>query len=121
MNKSNLSLIPACLLLMMAASAFGRSERSIRSVDFRNFTYQWNGDKFTLHDGKFSEGDAVSCSSYKLLSVKYLDFDGDGNDEAFVVIDYRTSGTYDHGKGYYVFAYRGGKPRALLQEWREKP
>ena len=121
MNKSNLYLIPAYLLLMMTAPAFGQSKHGIRSVDFRNFTYHWDGDKFALHDGKYSEGDDASWFSYKLISVKYVDFDGDGNDEAFVVVDFRTSGTYDHGQGYYVFAYRGGKPRILLQEWREKP
>jgi hypothetical protein len=120
MNKSSLYLISACLLLMMVSPAFGHSKRGVRSVDFRDFTYHDDGRRFTLHDGKYSEGDAASWFSYRLLGVRYVDFDGDGEEEAFVVIDFRTSGTYDNGKGYYVFAYRGGKPQVVFQEWREK-
>jgi hypothetical protein len=121
MKKGNFYLISACLLLALAIPAFGRGGRGIRSVDFLNLTYQGNGDTFTLRAGKYSEGDAASWFTYELLSVRYVDFNGDGNDEAFVVIDYRTSGTYDHGQGYYVFAYRRGKPRVIFQAWREKP
>ena len=74
-----------------------------------------------MRGGKYSEGDDAAWFSYKLADVKYLDFDGDGNDEAFVVLDYRTSGTLDNAKDYYVFSYRGGVPRLVFHEWREKP
>jgi hypothetical protein len=56
-----------------------------------------------------------------LLPVKYVDFDRDGREEAFVVVDYRTSGTYDHGQKYFVFTYRRGAAQMIFHESREKP
>jgi hypothetical protein len=121
MIKSTAYLASACLLALAAVTASGQGKRGIRSVDFRNFSYQADGTRFVLRGGKYSEGDDAAWFSYKLADVKYLDFDSDGNDEAFVVVDYRTSGTLDNAKDYYVFSYRGGKPRMVFHEWREKP
>jgi hypothetical protein len=112
-------LIGVCLLLSVTVSA--QKTRGIRSVDFRNFTYEADGSKFALRDGKYYEGDGVTWHSYALLRLQYLDFDRDGRDDAFVVVDFRTSGTFDHGQEYYVFAYGLGAARMIFHESREKP
>jgi hypothetical protein len=114
-------LVTTCFLVLSVADASGQNKRGIRSVDFRNFSYESDGREVVLRDGKFSEGDDASWLAYKLDDVKYVDFDGDGIEEAFVIVDFRTSGTSDNAKDYYVFAYRGGKPRVIFHEWREKP
>ena len=121
MSKRAAYLICACLLAFADVTATGQSRRGIRSVDFRNFTYQADGTRFVLRAGKYYEGERAAWFSYELADVKYLDFDGDGNDEAFVVLDYKTSGTLDNARDYYVFAYRGDRPRMVFHEWREKP
>ena len=121
MAKRVIDIIAACILTLAAAPASGHGRRGIRAVDFGNFTYQADGSRFVLRGGKYSEGGDAAWFSRRLADVKYLDFDGDGDDEAFVVIDYRTSGTLDNAKDYYVFSYRGGRPRMVLHEWREKP
>ena len=106
---------------MLAGTCVAKNARGIRAIDFRNFTYASAATTFVLRDGKFHDGDAASWHSYALARVEYLDFDRDGTDEAFVVVDYRTSGTYDHGQEYFVFAYQRGTARMIFHESREKP
>jgi len=112
-------LIGVCLLFPVTASA--QKPRGIRSVDFRNFTFETSGGKFVLRDGKYYEGEAGSWYRRTLSRVEYVDFNRDGYDEAFVVIDYRTSGTLDNAQDYYVFTYRRGTAQPAFHEWREKP
>src|SRR5947209_8970218 len=119
MNKYNLYHILACLLLM-TATAYGQTKRRIRSVDFRNFSYESDGMTVILRNSRSSEGDAASWDTFTLADLKYVDFDGDGNEEAFIVLDFRTSGTLDNAQAYYVFSYRRGKPRMIFHQWREK-
>jgi hypothetical protein len=121
-----LSLLTRLLLLggcsfAITASCVARSSTGIRSVDFRNFTYAAEGTKFVLRDGSYYEGDSASWHGYTLSRVEYFDFDRDGRDEAFIVVDYRTSGTYDHGQEYFVFAYRHATAQMTFHESREKP
>jgi hypothetical protein len=108
-------------VLVVASISSARNAPGIRSINFRNFTYAVDGTNLVLHDGKYHEGDSASRRSYTLLPVKYVDFNRDGNEEAFVVLDYRTSGTYDHGQEYFVFTCRRGIAQAIFHESREKP
>ena len=108
-------------LFVVAASCAARTPTGIRSFDFRNFSYAAGETKFVLHDGKYYEGDRASWHSYTLLPVRYVDFDHDGRQDAFIVVDFRTSGTYDHGQEYFVFVYRRGAARMIFHESREKP
>lgn len=117
----NRLLLVAGVVLALGSPCFPRNVSRIRSVDFRNFTYEWDGMNVVLRNGKHSEGDHVSWSTWTLMPVKYVDLDNDGREEAFVVLDYRTSGTYDHGQAYFVFAYLHGVVRILFHESREKP
>ena len=117
----NRLLLVAGAVFALASISVARTPLGIRSVDFRNFKYAADGTNLVLHDGKYYEGDSGSWRSYTLLPVKYVDFSRDGNEEAFVVLDYRTSGTYDHGQEYFVFAYKRGIAQMIFHESREKP
>lgn len=114
-----LLLITVCLFFV--ATAVAQNARGIRSIDFHNFTYETGQKKFVLREGVYYEGDSGSWYSHTLSRVKYLDFDGDGNDEAFVVVDFKTSGTLNNAQDYFVFAYLSGAPQMIFHEWREKP
>jgi hypothetical protein len=91
----------------------------IRSIDFRNFTYTGEGAApLVLHDGKEAgEGD----EGRKFLAVKYVDFNGDGNEEALVTISTGRRGEGGYAEEYYVYSERNGKPRQLFHESRQKP
>jgi hypothetical protein len=90
-----------------------------RSIDFRNFTYTGeNAAPLVLRDGKEEgEGD----DGRKLLAVKYVDFNGDGNEEALVTISTGRRGEGGYAEEYYVYSGSGGKPRQLFHESRQKP
>lgn len=121
-----LSLLTRLLLIVggvfaLPATCVAKNVQGIRSIDFRNFAYNFATTKFVLHDGSYHEGDAAAWHSYTLSRVEYFDFDRDGRDDAFLVLDYRASGTYDHGQEYFVFAYRRGNAQIIFHESREKP
>lgn len=123
---TNMTMVSSCLsaavlLISLSVSGSAQNQRWIRAVDFRNFSYDSAQRKFALKDGKFKEGDVGSWYAYTLDTVKYVDFDLDGSEEAFVVVDFRTSGTLDNAKEYFVFGYSKGVPRMIFQQWREKP
>jgi hypothetical protein len=106
--------------------SFAQSQRGIRSVDFYNFTYKVDGRaKVTLKNGRYKKKyfpDSNALFTSKLAVLKYADFDGDGEEEAVVLIQSRDSGGSSHGDNdYFVFAYRAGKPRQIFHEYREGP
>ena len=111
------------MLTLLAGTAFGQSKRGIRSVDFRNFSYRTDGADVELRDGRHQEGSKSggAWNVYKLAGVKYVDFNGDGAEEAFVILSFETSGTLANAHDYYVFSYHKGRPRVVFHEWREKP
>jgi hypothetical protein len=90
---------------------------SIRSLDFRNFSYQRDGvDTLVLRDGK----EAGQVEGSRLLSVKYVDFDRDGNEEALITIanGRRSEGAYS--EEYFVFTDQKGDVRQIFHQAREK-
>ncbi|MDQ2936930.1 MAG: hypothetical protein M3R67_05415 [Acidobacteriota bacterium] len=91
----------------------------IRSIDFRNFTYTGKGAApLVLRDGREAgEGD----DGRNLLAVKYVDFNGDGNEEALVTIATGKRGEGGYAEEYYVYSERNGKPRQIFHESRQKP
>lgn len=68
--------------------------------------------------GDYSAGEYGSS----LELVKYLDFDGDGKEEAFVVVNtsQEAAGAFWE-TDYFVFAYRDGAPVPIFHEYRYKP
>jgi len=107
-------------ILLMTLSAIcraivvGQSKQpistSIRSVDFRNFEYGvCDGPNVRLRKGRHRYGDSQHDVA-TFTSVRYVDFDGDGKQEAFVVIDWSSSGSVGGGVNAYVYAMRGSSP-----------
>jgi hypothetical protein len=68
--------------------------------------------------GEYTSGEYGS----ELAPVKYVDFDGDGNEEALVVINtsQEAAGAYWE-QDYFVFAYRNDAPVQVFHEYRYKP
>lgn len=107
-----------------ASARSQQTGRGIRSVDFRNFTYDSiAGEQVTLRKGQNLVKGEYSAGSYgsELGTVKYLDFDGDGAEEALVVVFYsqEAAGVYAE-EHYYVFAYRNGAAQQIFHESRYK-
>ena len=89
---------------------------SVRAVDFRNFTYTTEAGSLVLRNGR-EEG----AEGGRLLAVKYLDFDRDGNEEALITIAFgrRAEGAYS--EEYFVYAQSNGSLRQVFRQSREKP
>jgi hypothetical protein len=98
-----ISTLVASLILSSVARSKPAAIQSIRSVDFRNYTY-----RLTLHDhaesvplvaGHYRFPDDDVAPGVSLLSVQYGDLDLDGREEALVVLRYENAGSalhYDH-------------------------
>ena len=103
-----------------------KHQTEIRSVDFRNFTYDnipGEGQRTTLRRGQNLVKGKYSAGNYgsELTMIKYLDFDGDGAEEALVVVVYsqEAAGAY-WAENYFVFAYRNGAAQQIFHEGRYK-
>lgn len=116
----------AILLSMVSLPVAG--QRSIRQVDFGNFTYplshllrghnqlQWldltggtlKGQSATLVNG----ADPNSPPNFTLQSVSYADVTGEGNEDAIVVL---RLGTGNVAIAHYIYIYSvlAGKPKLL--------
>ncbi len=90
----------------------------IRSVDFRNFTYDEGAEHLVLREGREERAGAEGS---RLLNVKYIDFNADGKEEALVTLATGTRGAQGYGEEYFVFAFDAGSPRQLFRESRQKP
>jgi hypothetical protein len=99
----------------------------IRKVDFQNFDYGTlcaGEHKFLALEGKLvlsrghqQQGDELNYAD--LGSVEYVDFDGDGKEEAFVVIKGQTAGSSNGYLAAYVFADRGGSAKQIWTQCEE--
>jgi len=129
-------------VLILIASELADAQKSIRQVDFKNFTYpfsgtllghdrlQWldmpreahsnrkpihlvNGDDLTKLSSSLIGGhEYTQWEGFTLQSVNFADVTGDGKDDAIVVLKYDTGGTQ---KTHYVYIYSfdDGKPKLL--------
>ena len=101
----------------------------IRQVDFRNFDFGalCEGEhkffappveRLVLKKGHQQlPGDSMNYAD--LASVDYVDFDGDGSEEAFVVVDGQSSGSSNTYLTVYVFAYRDGRAVKIWSQCEE--
>lgn len=128
-------LIICLIVLLCVTDIFAQSQRKkqsagakpktgIRSVDFRNFTYDSIGnERVTLRKGRnLVKGDYTSGTyGTQIGTIKYFDLDGDGKEEALVVLDYsqEAAGAYWE-QHYFIFAYRDGKAQQIFHESRYK-
>jgi hypothetical protein len=113
--------VSLCLLIIFAGHVHAQRSRGIRSVDFRNFTYQpsWVGDgRVTLRNGQFTDENGAMT---ELVAVEYADFNGDGQEDAAIAIGSEVQGTMAYVEDYYVYTYRNGALNQALYVQREKP
>lgn len=114
--------------ILTGAAAESKTAAGIRQVDFKNFDYGalCEGEhKFlpvpegnlVLSKGHQQQGDELNYAD--LGSVKYVDFDGDGTEEAFVIINGQTSGSSNQYLAAYVFAYKDGAARRIWSQCEE--
>ncbi len=129
-------------LLLYASIGFTAAQTNIRQVDFKNFTYplsgtllghdrlQWLDMPTEVHSNRKTihlvKGDALTKSSsfvmdgheytqwegFTLQSVEFADVTGDGQEEAIVVLHYRTGGTQQTDY-VYIYSFAAGKPKLL--------
>lgn len=130
--RINLFVLAAVLLAVTAVS-FPQAPppyryESIRKVDFRNFNYgplcpgthkflALTSTRLDLRNGHQEHGDSANYAD--LGSVTYVDLDGDGRDEAFVVIKGQTSGSSNGYVSAYVFALKVGSATQLWSKCEE--
>lgn len=110
------------LTIVVSIHAHAQTKGGIRSVDFRNYTYEpsWVGDnqRVTLRNGQYmGEGDKLT----ELVAVEYADFNGDGQEDAAVAIGSEVRGTMGYVEDYYVYLHQNGVLKQVLYAQREKP
>lgn len=104
-----------------------KTASDIRKIDFKNFNYGAlcagthmflpiePSEKLVLRKGH--DGDEANYAD--LGSVKYVDFDGDGIEEAFVTIKGQTSGSSNSFLSVFIFAFRNGAARRIWSKCEE--
>jgi hypothetical protein len=116
-------LFLTALLLAVTSIGFAQSKTNstsgIRKVDFKNFNYGEDCNETILSSEdelilkKGHQGDKGDTAWADLSSVKYVDFDGDGKEEAFVVIDGQSGGSQGVYLAAYVFADQKGSAKKI--------
>jgi hypothetical protein len=105
------------------ATGKGDVDRSIRKVDFKNFTYEpyCAGDeatKITVKNGEYSketkEADYTDRLYFNVDAPTYGDINGDNSEEAIVLSVCNTGGTGQFSEGF-VFTMKNGKPALLTR------
>jgi hypothetical protein len=129
-------------LLLYATVGFTAAQTSIRQVDFKNFSYplsgallghdrlQWLDLPTAAHTGRrpihLVNGKHLTKSSsfvmggveyaqwegFTLQSVEFADVTDDGQQEAIVVLHYRTGGTQQTDY-VYIYSFAEGNPKLL--------
>ena len=123
------------LALSIVSTVYGQRQRatatqthnvgsSIRRVNFRDFTFERfysDGENLVLHNG--SDGNKIpdDLFSSNLVSVRYVDFDGDNEEEAIVTIGVEYSGSTGYVEHYLVFKNNNGAVNQVFPESRETP
>ena len=127
-------------ILILSTCGLSESQSTIRRVDFKNFTYplsgpllghnrlQWlsakisphrkpihlvNGEDLTKSSSVVMDGhEYVQWEGFSLQSVSFADLTGNGEEEAIVVLHYRTGGTQQTDY-VYIYSFVAGKPKLL--------
>ena len=129
-------------MLIFVSSGLVCAQKSIRQVDFKNFTYplsgpllghselKWlgnpkdgyskrkpihlvNGDDLKKDSSFVMDGhEYAQDEGFKLQSVEYADVTGEGQENAIVVLRYLTGGT-ETTHYVYIYSFADGKPKLL--------
>ena len=127
------TLAALAFILLLTLSIFAQQQaESIRSVDFKNFTYPAcvgtktgplsKAKRASLRNGELEVGDLGKNEepvNVSVSNVTYGDLTGDGQEEAIVSLTYLF---YPHGSAGCTFIYTPGRirPRLLWQEGFER-
>ena len=110
-----------CLLtlaLILSLCSHAAAQNDIRSVDFKNFTYDAlcasdQPEAVTVTDGEFfrekQEDGYVDRFYFEVRGVAYGDLTGDGRDEAAIITVCNTGGTGNFSEGF-IYTIKAGKP-----------
>jgi hypothetical protein len=109
-------------VFLLVTTTSWHSGQTIRSVDFSNFAYNSGAsiDKIVLQNGIYLKGTPPVQDKSRIASLRYVDVDRDGKEEAAIVIETAVSGSMLWCRDYYVFAYRNGTAQQVFHEWRER-
>jgi hypothetical protein len=111
-------------VLLLVSSGLADAQKSIRQVDFKNFTYPLSGptlghdrlrwlDMSTKRHIRLVSGqDTTGSPGFTLESVLIADVTGEGQEQAVVVLHYRTGGTQQTDY-VYIYSFADGKPKLL--------
>ena len=118
----------AVTMLVFTLTGVGLAQKSIRQVDFKNYTYPISGLRLghdrlewidpaqrghiTLVNGEDAERDATDLPGFAFQSVTFADVTGDRSDDAVVVLRYDTGGTQSTDY-VYIYSLAGGQPKLL--------
>src|SRR5882762_1192119 len=118
------------LIIALTSTAQATPVRSIRDIDFRNFTYsrlptrKCSMGTVRLHDGKYGSTANFSprviprggCWSVGVAPVIYGDVTGDGQEEAMVVLYAEVGGT-ESCEDVFIYSLKNGRPVLLWKFW----
>jgi hypothetical protein len=119
------------LMLALLPGAQSSPARSIRDIDFKNFTYPKlptgkcsRMSKVRVRDGKYGSFKNFSprvvpragCWQVSVGTVIYGDVTGDGREEAIVVL-YAEMGGTESSDDVFIYSLRNGKPVLLWKFW----
>lgn len=128
LSHAGIRLIMSAVMALsggLASPGVHGADRGIRSVDFRNFTYDSEsiGGYISLRNGVFSQKDVIGqgASTASLESVQYTDLIGDGNEQAVVRIVTHQTGSMPVAVDCYVFEYSVGAAHQIFHQWQEGP
>jgi hypothetical protein len=120
------------LSLILALTPVTQSSpvRSIRDIDFKNFTYprlpthKCSMPKVRLRDGKYGSVADFSprviprggCWAVGMGPVQYADLTGDGQEDAIVVLYAEVGGT-ESTNDVFIYSLKHGRPVLLWKFW----
>jgi hypothetical protein len=114
------------LILALAAAEVSASVRSIRDIDFHNFTYptlptgKCSMRTVRLTNGKYESSErrvprkipSIDCWSVTMAPVVYGDATGDGREEAMIVLYAELGGT-ESSSDIFVYSLKNARPVLL--------
>jgi hypothetical protein len=116
-------LLGMLLVLSKVPPMVAQTKDGIRSVNFFNFTYELDPhNKIVLRKGLSREEVMTDMfSEEKLIRLSYVDFDGDGREEAVIAIRDLEPGSGPISMEYFVYDFYKGSARQIFHESKQGP
>jgi len=122
-RKTVLFLLGTLLALSNVRSIVAQTKDGIRSVDFYNFTYELDPhNKIVLRKGIITRESLPHLfSENRLILLRYVDFNGDGSEEAVIAIRDLEPGSMPISMDYFVYDFYKRSARQIFHESQEGP